>query len=153
MLVKVRNLQVWNVYPKSGSEFKNEREKFFTEELCSLMMNWKDSTKYVFQTGDHNGTHRASYSLHNQGQHLQPALIKHMKMNGLSDDFLNLHGDIIMHSRIINVSSTRIDYILSNSKAWYYFQYTDMLVGLDHTVALAKYDIQKESSKEYIPKN
>ena len=97
MLVKVRNLQVWNVYPKSGSAFKNEREKFFREELCSLMMNWKDSTKYVFQTGDHNGTHRASDSLHNQGQHLQPALIKHMKINGLSDDFLNLHGDIIMY--------------------------------------------------------
>ena len=76
------------------------------------MMNWKDSTKYIFQTGDHNGTHRASDSLHNQGQHLQPALIKHMKINGLSDDFLNVHGDIIMFSRITNVSSTIIDYIL-----------------------------------------
>ena len=145
--VKVKNIKLWNVYPKSGSSFKNEREKFFREELCSLMMNWKDSTKYIFQTGDHNGTHRASDSMQNQAQHLQPALIKHMKINGLSDDFLNVHGDIIMYSRITNVSSTRIDYILSNSKACYYFQYIDMLAGLDHKVALAKCDIQMESSK------
>ena len=55
--VKVRNVQVWNVYPKSGSAFKNEREKFFREELRTLMMNWKDLTKYVFQTWDHNCTH------------------------------------------------------------------------------------------------
>ena len=36
--VKVKNIQLWNVYPKSGSSFENEREKFFREELCSLMM-------------------------------------------------------------------------------------------------------------------
>ena len=151
--IKVMNVQIWNVYPKSGSAFKNERETFFREELCALMMNWKDATKYVFQTGDHNCTHRASDSLHNRVQHLQPALIKHMKIHGLSDDFLNVHGDIIMYSRITNVSRTRIDYILSNSKACYYFQYIDMLAGLDHKVAIGKYDIQMESSKEYVPKN
>ena len=120
--IKVMNVQIWNVYPKSGSAFKNERETFFREELCALMMNWKDATKYIFQTGDHNCTHRASDSLHNRVQHLQPALIKHMKIHGLSDDFLNVHGDIIMYSRITNVSRTRIDYILRNSKACYYFQ-------------------------------
>ena len=151
--IKVKNIQIWNVYPKSGSSFKNEREKFFREELCSLMMNWKDSTKYVFQTGDHNCIHRASDSLNNSGQHLQPALVKHMKIHNLSDDFLNVHGDIIMYSRITNTSSTRIDYILSNSNACFYFQYIDMLAGLDHKVAMAKYDISMELTKEYIPKH
>ena len=146
-------MQIWNVYPKSGSSFKNEREHFFREELCSLMMNWKDSTKYVFQTGDHNCTHRALDSLHNPGQHLQPALLKHMKIHGLSDDFLKVHGDIVMYSRITNTSSTRIDYILSNSNACFYFQYIDMLAGLDHKVAIGMYDISLDSSKEYIPKH
>ena len=105
-----------------------------------------------FKLGDHNCTHRASDSLHNSSQHLQPALVKHMKTHGLSDDFLNVHGDIIMYLRITNRSSTRIDYILSNSKACYYFQYIDMLVGLDHKAAIGKYDIQMVFSKEYIPK-
>ena len=27
--VKVQNIQIWNVYPKSGSAFKKERELFF----------------------------------------------------------------------------------------------------------------------------
>ena len=71
----------------------------------------------------------------------------------MSDDFINLHGvDVRMFSRITNTSSTRIDYIFSNSKACIYFQYIDMLAGLDHKVALAKYDIEISTTKEYIPR-
>ena len=98
--LKLRDIQLWNVYPQSGSGFKASREKFFREDLCSLMMNWKDSTKYIIELGDHNCIHRDSDSLHNSAQHLQPGLIKHMQIHGLSDDFLNIHGDIIMYSRI-----------------------------------------------------
>ena len=151
--LKVRDMQVWNVYPHSGSGFKKAREIFFREELCGLMMNWKDSTRYVFELGDHNCIHRALDSLHNSDQHLQPGLIKHMQIHGLSDDFLKVHGDIIMYSRITNISSTRIDYILSNSNSCSYFQYVDMLAGLDHRVAIARYDIPIEVTKEHIPED
>ena len=110
--VKVSNIQVWNIYPKSGSGFKQERERFFREELCNLMCIWKDSTKYVMQMGDHNCTHRLEDSLYNSSQHLQAGLVKHIQVNGLSDDFINVHGkDTIMYSRVTNTSKTRIDYM------------------------------------------
>ena len=38
------NIQIWNVNPQSGSGFKKDRETFFRETLCNLMMNWKDQT-------------------------------------------------------------------------------------------------------------
>ena len=152
--VKMNNIQLWNVYPKSGSGFKKERETFFREDLCNLMMNWKDSTQYIFQSGDHNCIHRAEDSLHNSGQHMQAGLVKHMQIHGLSDDFLNVHGDdAIMYSRITNTSKTRIDYILSNTNACSYFQYVDMLAGLDHCAVIARYDIPIVVSKEFIPKD
>ena len=151
--VKVMDIQIWNVYPKSGSGFKKSRETFFREDLCSLMMNWKDSTKYIIEMGDHNCIHRVSDSLHNGGQHLQPGLIKHMQIHGLSDDFINVHGDIIMYSRITNISSTRIDYILSNTNACSYFQYVDMIAGLDHRVAVARYDIPIVISRDFVPRD
>ena len=77
---KVKDIQFWNVYPQSGSNFKKARETFFREDLCVLMANWKDHTKFVFELGDHNCTHRAIDSLNNSGQHLQPGLIKHLNV-------------------------------------------------------------------------
>ena len=152
--IKIKNAQFWNIYPQSGTNFKNRREIFFREELTGYMMNWKDHTRYIFQLGDHNCVHRALDSLHNSNQHIQPALIKHMQIHGLKDDFISVHGnDVLMYSRITNISSTRIDYILSNSNACSYFQYVDMLAGLDHKVAIAKYEISIEICKEYIPKD
>ena len=103
--------------------------------------------------GDHNCTHRLEDSLHNSAQHMQAGFIKHMKIFGLSDDFLNVHGkDTVMYSRVTNASKTRIDYILSNSGACSYFQYIDMNLGLDHKAVLARYDIAIETLKEVIPK-
>ena len=55
--VKLNCIQFWNIYPKSGSAHKKERELFFRETLCNLFVNWKDSTEFVFQSGDHNCTH------------------------------------------------------------------------------------------------
>ena len=109
--MKIKNAQIWNVYPKSGTAFKQARELFFREELCVLMVNWKDHTRYIFQSGDHNCTHRLSDSLNNGNQHLQPGLVKHMQIHGLSDDFVNVHGDVRMFSRITASSSTRIDFM------------------------------------------
>ena len=151
--LKFANMQIWNVYPKSGTGFKNEREIFFREQLTELMIQWKDSTKFIFQIGDHNCTHRLVDSLYNGGQHLQAGLVKHLQIHGLSDDFLNLHGnEAIMYSRITNTSRTRIDYLFSNSKACIYFQYVDMLAGLDHKAIVARYDIPVCSDKEFITK-
>ena len=47
--IKLENMQVWNLYPQSGSLFKKDREIFFTEKLCNYMMLWKDQTKFLFQ--------------------------------------------------------------------------------------------------------
>ena len=32
--LRTQNMQIWNVYPKSGSAFRKEREEFFRETLC-----------------------------------------------------------------------------------------------------------------------
>ena len=37
--IKIRDIQLWNIYPQSGSGFKQAREMFFREELCNLMCN------------------------------------------------------------------------------------------------------------------
>ena len=120
--IKCNNIQVWNIYPKSGTAYKGDREKFFREDLTELMIQWKDSSRYIFQVGDHNCIHRVEDSLHNANQHLQQGLINHMKIHGLSDDFIKVHGkDIVAYSRITEISSTRIDYILSNTNECVYF--------------------------------
>ena len=70
----------------------------------------------------------------------------------MSDDFLNVHGrETIMFSRVTETSSTRIDYVFSNSNSCNYFQYLNMR-GLDHYAILARYDIKINTSKEHIPR-
>ena len=66
---------------------------FFKETLCNYMMNWKDHTKYMVQSGDHNCTHRKEDSLYNPEQHFQHSLVKHMKINGLQDDYIEVKGN------------------------------------------------------------
>ena len=152
--LKISNIQLWNVYPQSGSAYKKEREIFFRETLCNLMMNWKDQSEYIFESGDHNCTHRLVDSLHNSAQHLQPGLIKHMQIHGLKDDFIEVHGnETVMYSRITTTSKTRIDYVLSNTSSCTYFQYIDMMLGLDHRAIIARYDISIAIRKEFIPQN
>ena len=55
-----------------------------------------------------------------------------------------------MYSRKTDTSSTRIDYVFSNTKACVYFQYLTV-EGLDHAVVIARYDIPHEVKKENIP--
>ena len=64
---------------------------FFQEDLNQLMIQWKDDTRYVFQTGDHNCIHRAQDPFQNASQHLQQGLVSHLRTHGISDDFLKLH--------------------------------------------------------------
>ena len=117
-------------------------------------MNWKDQSEYIFESGDHNCTHRLVDSLHNSAQHLQPGLIKHMQIHGLKDDFIEVHGnETVMYSRITTTSKTRIDYVLSNTSSCTYFQYIDMMLGLDHRAIIARYDIAIDIRKEFIPQN
>ena len=159
--LKGKNFQIWNIYPKSGTANKPNRETFFRESLNNLMMNWKDSTKYLFQVGDHNCTHRLLDSLHNPEQHLQPGLISHMKIHGLKDGFCQVHGEkAIAYSRVTNRSSTRIDYILSNSNDCSYFEYYDINQGIDHyggkdfdhKMTFGRYDIDIGTRNNFIPK-
>ena len=77
-----------------------------------------------------------------------------MQIQGLADDFIKVHGkDQIMYSRITQQSSTRIDYVMSNTNKCYYFQYLDMGMGLDHKAMYAKYDIDIVVKKEFIPRD
>ena len=50
--IKTRNIQFWNIYPKSGTGEKKWRENFFREELPNMMTNWRGDTKYTNQGGD-----------------------------------------------------------------------------------------------------
>ena len=151
--LKFKDVQIWNVYPPSGTENKNKRETFFREELCNLMMNWKDHSKYVFQMGDHNCTHRMEDSLNNGGQHLQPGLIAHLRINGLKDDFLEVNGKhVIAYSRITNKSKTRIDYIFSNSNLCRKSNYINTQLKFDHFAIVGEYEIDLMIEKEVIPK-
>ena len=146
--VKLNNMQVWNVYPISGSGNKPKREVFFREELINLMMNWKDETKYIFQVGDHNCTHRDEDSINNPKQHKQAGLIHQMKILGLKDAFIQYYGEKEkQYSRITNKSATRIDLILSNTKSCKGFIYMDAKLDFDHKMALAEFDIEMGKTK------
>ena len=151
--VKINDVQIWNIYPISGTGHKKDRDIFFKETLCNYMMNWKDHTKYVVQSGDHNCTHRKEDSLYNPEQHLQQSLVKHMKINGLQDDYIAVNGNSsLIYSRETNKSKTRIDYILSNTKKCTSFEYEDLKIGFDHKMAVAKYLIEVNIQKQRIPR-
>ena len=117
-------------------------------------MNWKGLSRYIIESGDHNCIHRLADSLNNSAQHIQPGLIKHMQIHGLSDEFLNIHGpDSVMYSRITNRSKTRIDFIMSNSNLCSYFQYVNPDLGLDHAVVVARFDIPLVVIRNYVPRD
>ena len=151
--IKLNDIQIWNVYPPSGTENKKRRETFFREELCNLMMNWKDHSKYIFQMGDHNCTHRMEDSLNNGGQHLQAGLVAHLRINGLKDDFLEVNGkNAVEYSRVTNRSKTRIDYIFSNSNACVKLEYIETGLHFDHKAVVGEYEMDLVTEKEEIPK-
>ena len=151
--IKTRNVQFWNIYPKSGNENKKWREKYFREDLPDMMTAWKDHKRWINQGGDFNCTHRLVDSLNNQNQHLQKGLQKHMKVWLLKDDYVRLHGEQLCYSRITNRSKTRIDMILSNMDQLSTFEYWEPgLPSYDHQFGIAEYETDIEVVREVIPK-
>ena len=151
--LKCKNVQIWNIYPISGTAYKKQREAFFREDLNNMMMNWKDHTKFFFQSGDHNCIYRKVDSLYNPAQHLQPGLISHLRIHGLQDGFTQVHGEqTIEYSRVTNRSATRIDYLFSNTKSCETFEYKNAGLGFDHKVIVAKYAIEIDCIKQFVPK-
>ena len=147
-------LKVFNVYPKSGAQNRNQRDVFFNEDLPSLIQFWnQDRQCKTFFAGDFNCIHRREDSLNNPDAHLQPALIKFMKVYKLTDDFLTLKGSVSgVFSRVTNRSATRIDTILSNaSKDCTRFEYFDFPL-LDHRVVFAEYASWVDTVKMDIPR-
>ena len=90
--IKLENMQIWNIYPPSGSEFRKERGTFFNEILVNYMSNWKDQTRFLIQAGDHNCTYRFQDSMNNSQQHIEKNLVKHLRIQGLKDDFVKVQG-------------------------------------------------------------
>ena len=151
--IKTREMQFWNVYPKSGTNNKNWREKYFREELSNHMIVWKDQTRYVIQGGDHNCTIRECDSENNQVQHYQKALVNHFRIHGMKDEYIRLHGNEnpISFSRITRNSKTRIDLIASNCDQCLEFRYDDIGQGFDHKMGVARYDLDILNERNYIP--
>ena len=151
--IKTKEVQFWNIYPKSGSEHKKWREKYFREDLPDMMTAWKDHTRWINQGGDFNCTHRLIDSQNNQNQKLQKGLQEHMKVWCLKDDYVRLNGDKISYSRITDRSKTRIDMIHSNMDKLLTFEYWDPgLPSYDHLFGISEYEIDIEVIREDIPK-
>ena len=155
--IKLENMQIWNIYPPSGSEYRKERGTFFNEILVNYMSNWKDQTRFLIQAGDHNCTYRLQDSMNNSQQHIEKNLVKHLRIQGLKDDFVKVNGEqCIEYSRITGRSATRIDYVFSNVKSVKEFIYSQVEVEagkfLDHKAGIVSYDIQLQREGIKIPK-
>ena len=146
------SLKVFNVYPKSGTQNRSLREKFFRQDLPHLMKFWDNDQMDIIISGDYNCIHRKQDSLNNPDAHFQPGLLKFMQSFGLTDDFLSVNGNISdVYSRVTARSKTRIDLILSNSNKCSKFEYRSFPF-LDHKMIFAEYSIHLSSSFSKIPK-
>ena len=150
--VNLGNLQVWNIYGKSGTQHKITRDQLFKEDLPTLMELWMDICKEILVVGDFNCTNRKCDSLNNPETHFQKALIDFMKGYRLSDDFVYFSGGGKDFSRITKRSSTRIDFSLSNfsseCKRYNYINFPT----LDHKIIYAEYSIDFSFKQEKIPR-
>ena len=143
----IGNFQHWNIYPKSGTNNKVWRETFFRETLFDYLSLWSNRTKYTLIAGDHNCTNRLIDSANNQNIHYQPGLVYLMEEFKLKDDFVNLHGGRVEFSRISHNSSTRIDFVLSNTSDLCLSLEYKKVQGLDHKVIYAEYSLTADNSE------
>ena len=148
----IGNFQHWNVYPKSGTNNKVWRETFFRETLFDYLSLWSNRTKYTLIAGDHNCTNRLIDSANNQNIHYQPGLVYLMDEFKLQDDFVSLHGGRVEFSRISHNSSTRIDFVLSNTKDLCLSMEYKKVQGLDHKVIYAEYSLIADRGGSEVPK-
>ena len=150
--VNLGNLQIWNIYGKSGSQYKSIRDKFFKEDLPTLMELWRDNCKDILVVGDFNCTNRKCDSINNPDTHFQKALIDFMKGYRLTDDFVHFSGGGKDYSRVTKRSSTRIDFSLSNfSSECKSFNYINFPT-LDHKIIYVEYSIDCSFKQEKIPR-
>ena len=147
----VGNFQHWNVYPRSGTNNKAWREKFFRETLFDYLSLWSNRTKYTLIAGDYNCTNRLIDSVNNQNIHYQPGLVYFMDEFRLQDDFVNLHSGRVEFSRIAHNSSTRIDFVLSNTSDLCLSLEYKNVQGLDHKVIYAEYSLNAEKRGWRVP--
>ena len=151
--VLLDSIRVFNLYPKSGTQNRNQREIFFREELPHLLKFWDNTKTEAIFCGDYNCIHRREDSLNYPDAHLQPALNKFMISYGLKDDFLRVNGNVInVFSRITLRSKTRIDFILSDTEKCTKFEYVSYPF-LDHKVIVSEYSIQLSSNQQRIPRD
>ena len=149
--IKLENVQIWNIYPKSGSQHKNIRETFFRHDLTNSLKVWKDYPSNLVIIGDYNCLHRVEDALNNP--QVQPGLIKFMTQFKLKDDYIQVHGiNANEFSRVTKTSGTRIDTAISNNSAeCLKFDYIPY-VGLDHKMILCEYSIPLKQKSGRIPK-
>ena len=147
--VKLDNVQIWNIYPKSGSQHKNIREIFFRQDLPNSLKVWNSCNKSdIIVIGDYNCLHREKDAINNP--QVQPGLIKFMKDFKLKDDYVQVHGiNANDFSRVTKTSRTRIDTGISNSRC-ITFEYVPYL-GLDHKMIKCEYLIPVKRKRDKIP--
>ena len=149
--VKLGDLQFWNVYPRSGTNNKTVREKFLRETLLDHLSLWCGRTRYSLIGGDFNCTNRLIDSVNHQQVHYSPGLVYLMSELNLKDDFVRLHGNIVEYSRVSGRSSTRIDFIISNTgEACQNFEYKT-LQGFDHKAIYAEYSLSVRTVGSEVP--
>ena len=80
------------------------------------MVSWKDHTSMVSQAGDHNCTIREKDSENNKKQHFQPALVEHLKVFDMKDEYIRLRGNEtpVSFSRVTNRSNLDLFVTLEN---------------------------------------
>lgn len=84
--VRLGTTQIWNIYPKSGTNNKQSREIFFRQDLPNCMFLWRNVSDKMVIIGDYNCTHRLQDSLNYPNIHIQQGLIKFMDTYKLKDD-------------------------------------------------------------------
>mgnify|MGYP001467650847 FL=1 len=150
--VRLGDLQIWNVYPKSGTNNKSIREKFLRETLLDHLSLWSGRTRFTLIGGDFNCTNRLIDSLNHQQVHYSPGLVYLMSELNLKDDFVSLHNNRVEFSRVSGGSSTRIDFIISNAAdTCQVFEYK-VLGGFDHKAVYAEYSISLGTARAEVPR-
>ena len=149
--IKLGDLQYWNVYLPSGTNHKSVREKFLKETLLDHLSLWSGRTRYSIIGGDWNCTNRLMDSLNHQQVHYSPGLVYLMSELHLKDDFVGLHGNVVEFLRVTGGSSTRIDFLISNTgETCQSFEYK-VLQGFDHKAIVAEYSISVRTVRSEVP--
>ena len=149
----VGNFQHWNVYPRSGTNNKVWREKFFRETLFDYLSVWSNRSRYCLLAGDFNCTNRMIDSVNNQNGHYQPGLVFLMEEFNLKDDFIKISNGQVEYSRVSHKSSTRIDFVLSNTTDLCLSLEYKNIQGLDHKAIFSEFSLSIDFNEELgVPK-